>query len=82
MKRVILAAALLIAALTTISQERQRCKGTTVKNEQCKMTTVKPSGFCHHHDPATARCGAKTTKGTPCKRTVKKAGVLCYQHSL
>lgn len=73
------------AMFSGIAQDQQpaakRCKGQTVKNEQCKMRAAKDSDYCKIHNPDAPRCGMPTSKGQPCKRQVKTKGDHCFQHA-
>lgn len=79
MKRIALLIALIIAVVAAQAQDVKRCKGITVKKEQCKVR-VTSGDYCHHHSPTALKCGAMTAKKTPCKMKVKKQGEKCYHH--
>lgn len=80
MKRILLIAALLITISAT-SQEKQKCKGITSKNQPCKSTFVDKQGYCKHHSPATVRCSAIKSNGQKCRMIPKEGQTKCYIHS-
>lgn len=78
---------LMICLIMSISvlasdQEPVKCKGKTVKGEQCQNSPSKETqdGYCKVHSPKTPRCGHKTKSGGTCKLIVKKAGDKCHLH--
>lgn len=73
----------LFIPILTFSQDGH-CKAIKKDGTQCKAKgnfVSKTTGYCHTHDPKTARCGVIKKDGKPCKMVVKKAGTACKFHS-
>lgn len=79
MLKSILIFSFLVISLTTLSQDKKQCQGTTKAGAQCQHKTA--TTLCKQHDQSTPKCGDSTKTGTLCKNIVKVAGLKCHNHN-